>query len=210
MKRQLYCAIIGDINKSRDLPDRAKVQRKFHKAIETINSEYKRDIASKFVLTLGDEFQGLLISATDSYRLVRRFQDIMGEVPFAFGIGIGGLSTPLNRKAAVGMDGECFHRARAAINRAKKSKREVVFDFESPALSPINALVGLMEKQWSLLTPRQKEITQLMKSHDNNQRAVAKELKVSPQAVWKAYSSTTINQMNEAEHALRGFLTSLL
>lgn len=204
MKPQSYCAIIGDINKSRSLPQRAKVQKQFQRAIELINKEYKADIASKFVLTLGDEFQGLLLSPAESYRIVRRFQDEMGGVPFAFGIGLGTLATPVNPKEALGMDGECFHRARAALKEAKSGHRGVMYDFDSPTASFINALVGLMEVLWGRLTPRQKRIAQLSQSY--NQKHIAERLKISPQAISKAYSSAGIKRLQEAEHALQTLL----
>jgi hypothetical protein len=209
VKGERFCAVIGDINGSRELPDRIKIQRKFHRAIEIINAEYKKDIASKFVLTLGDEFQGLLASATDSYRLARRFQDIMGQIPFAFGIGIGGISTRLNPKGTMDMDGECFHRARAALLCAKKAKRSVVFDFESSGLSLVNAVIASMEKGWKLLNPTQKQIVDLMKLY-SHQETVAKKLNITQQYVSKAMRTTIMQEMNEAENALREFLSSHL
>lgn len=207
MKSKSYCAIIGDINKSRSLPQRAKVQKQFQRAIDAINKEYKGQIASKFVLTLGDEFQGLLSSPAESYRVVRHFQDFMEDVPFAFGIGIGPLATPLNPKEALGMDGECFHRARAALETAKQGHRGVVYDFDSPATSLINALVGLMEVLWSRLTPRQQRIAQLSKLY--NQKETARRLKITPQAVSKTYSSTGMKRLQEAERTLLTYLESI-
>jgi hypothetical protein len=206
MKTQVYCAIIGDIKKSRVLPERAKIQLKFQRAIDIINREYKEEIASKFILTLGDEFQGLLNQATESYRLIRRFQDIMDGVPFAFGIGIGSLSTSL-KKEALGMDGACFHHARAALQQAKKKKREVIFSFDGDASKLTNALVGLLEKEWEKLTPRQREIVQLLKKHKPNE--ITKKLKISRQAVWKTSKTALVSQMNEAEGSLHEFLSTI-
>lgn len=204
MKPKIYCAIIGDINKSRSLPHRAKVQKKFHRAIEVVNKEFKTEISSKFVLTLGDEFQGLLASPAQTYRLVRRFQDLMGGVSFAFGIGVGTLATSLKPKVAIGMDGECFHRARAALQIAKRQRREIVYDFDSPALSLINAIVGLMDVVWGKLTPRQQRIVQLSKSY--SQKRIARKLGITPQAISKVYSSVGIRQLNAAENTLWNFL----
>ena len=199
-----YCAIIGDINKSRSLPDRKRVQQKFQRAIDTINKEYEDRISSRFVLTLGDEFQGLLTSPAESYGIVRRFQDLMEPVVFSFGIGVGKLSTS-PKPTTLGMDGECFHRARAALSQAKEGKRRLIYDFDSASMSLVNALIGLMDKQWEHLTSRQKQITQLLKKH-GNQEVVAKELHITQQAVSKAYSSTVIKELIEAEASLRKFL----
>ena len=70
MKKE-YCAIIGDMNKSRLLPQRANAQKKFIKAVAAINNEFQQHIAWKFVLISGDEFQGLLKSPAESYRFIR-------------------------------------------------------------------------------------------------------------------------------------------
>ncbi len=203
MKNKIYCAIIGDINKSRLLPDRNHVQRKFQSSISRINKEYKNSIASKFLVTLGDEFQGLLKSGGESYRLVRRLQDMMGDVPFSFGIGIGTLSTSL-KKEALGMDGECFHRARAALLKAKKKKQEVLYDFDGSACTLVNAMIELLEKERESLTERQREIMQLLKNH--NSAEVAHKLKISPQAISKVRKTTVVSQMNGVEEALHTFL----
>jgi hypothetical protein len=209
MDGRLYCAVIGDIDKSRELPRRAGVQLRFEKAIARINDEFSRAIASGFVLTLGDEFQGLLTSAGVSLPLIRRFRDLMGPIPFTFGVGVGRLSTQLKEKVALGMDGEAFHRARAALLAAKKQERGVRFDFSDPALPLANALVGLVEKQWSRLTPRQREIAALLRTHEK-QRVVARKLGISQPAVSKSASSAVVSQLREAEGALEMFLDTLI
>ena len=187
------------------MPRRSRVQARFVTAIETINREFKQQIASKFLLTLGDEFQGLLVSAADSYRLVRRFQELMQPVPFSFGVGIGTLATPL-RKEALGMDGEVFHRARAALEKAKKFKRSIMYDFTSPSLDLLNALIGLLEREHQRLTPRQRQIIRLV-SETDSQALAARRLRISQPAVSKVVSS--LRDVFDAEEALQAFLRTL-
>ena len=207
MSKELFCAIIGDINKSRELRGRARVQKTFQGAVVAINHEYKDRIASKFVVTLGDEFQGLLKTPEDSLQCVRRFQELMGRVQFRFGIGLGTLSTPLVPEKALGMDGECFHRARAALEKAKSNKRQIVYGLDNEWLPMINALIGLMELQWSRLTKRQAQIASLFKE-SGSQESVARRLKISQPAVSKALSGT--KALTDAENALYLILASLV
>ena len=202
-----YCAIIGDINSSRTLKNRAAIQRSFSSAVRKVNKEFESAIASKFLVTLGDEFQGLLRSPADSYRFVRRFQQLVKNVTFSFGVGIGKLSTPLNEEA-LGMDGEVFYRARAALSKAKKLEQELVYDLGSPASELLNALIGMMEKEWERLTPRQRRIIELRKSLEN-QTDVAHKLRISQPAVSKVLLSPTIRQLDEAEKAVIRFLKLL-
>jgi hypothetical protein len=207
MKQQSYCAIIGDINRSRSLPGRANVQRKFAAAVDTINKEFKTSIASKFLVTLGDEFQGLLLTPEVSYDLVRRFENLMEPVPFAFGVGIGALSTPLRKDKALGMDGEAFHRARTALKEAKRRRRTVYYSFDSEAEVLFNALIALMDKQWLRLTVRQKRIAQLLK--DQSPKDVARRLRISTQAISKTKKSAAMVELEEAADALRQSLQKL-
>lgn len=202
-----YCAIIGDMNKSRSLPHRGTAQRRFGHAVTKINGEFSDAVASPFLITLGDEFQGLLTSPAESYHLIRRFQDLMHPIPFAFGVGVGTLSTPLKKDAALGMDGEVFHHARQALENAKRAKRPVWYSFDAEEVRLVNALVALMERQWLRLTPRQKQIVQLL--HNHPAKDVARKLHISPQAVSKAGWSAAAKELDEAAGSLRAFLTRL-
>ncbi len=204
MRQKIYCAIIGDINRSRSLPDRAKVQRRFAASIAKINTEFKGAIAAKFLITLGDEFQGLLAAPEVSYDLVRRFEDLMKPVPFAFGIGIGTISTPL-RKESLGMDGQAFHRARNAIQQAKHKGRTMCYSFDGETELLVNGLVALMDKLWLRLTHRQQLIARLLQ--EGSQKDVARRLRVTPQVISKTKRSATIGELDEAAQALRHFLS---
>jgi hypothetical protein len=207
MRQKTYCAIIGDINRSRSLPGRAKVQWNFAAAVKKINEEFKDAVASKFLVTLGDEFQGLLHTAEKSYDLVRRFEDLMEPTPFAFGVGIGTLSTPLRKDKALGMDGEAFHRARQALSDAKRLKRTLCYSFDSDKERVVNALVALMDRKWLRLTARQRQITQLLK--DESAKEVARHLRISHQAISKAKQSGAMVELDEASAVLRQLLATV-
>ena len=58
-----YIAIIGDIKNSKELEDRKNIQVKLKTVLNEVNEKYKLVISAKFMITLGDEFQGLLCSA---------------------------------------------------------------------------------------------------------------------------------------------------
>lgn len=206
MAKKLYCVIIGDINHSRLLTKRNDVQKSFQNTLRIVNKEFADEIQSKLILTLGDEFQGLLRSARESYSLIQRLSELMEPVAFSFGVGIGTISTPV-KDVVTRMDGEAFHRARTALAQAKKTKRVIVFNVEHDFLSLVNALVALMERRWTTLTPRQQEIARLMRTQ--TQQRVAKRLRISQQAISKARASAAINELEQAEQALREFIGSL-
>ena len=68
----LYIAIIGDIKGSKKLDNRNEVQKKLTSVLDDINKKYKDDIYSKFTITLGDEFQGLLCYGQTVWRFYRK------------------------------------------------------------------------------------------------------------------------------------------
>ena len=49
-----YIVIIGDMKNSQKIQDRNKVQEKLKSVLKEINKKYKKDIASKIMITLGD------------------------------------------------------------------------------------------------------------------------------------------------------------
>ncbi len=206
MPQKTYCAIIGDINRSRLISNRAQVQRKFAGAVEKINTEFRRVIASKFLITLGDEFQGLLTSSEQSYDLIRRFEDLVEPTQFAFGVGVGAISTPM-KKEALGMDGEAFHRTRNALGEAKHKKRTICYSFNADSQKLVNVLVALMDRQWHRLTRKQRRIAQLLK--EQSALEVAERLRVSPQSISKAKQAGGFAELDEAAGTLRDFLSKL-
>ena len=60
MTTKTYVAIIGDIVGSRELKDRYKIQVQLENTLDSININFSRVIESKFTITIGDEFQGLV------------------------------------------------------------------------------------------------------------------------------------------------------
>ena len=55
-----YIAIIGDLIDSKNIEHRQEVQTNLLNTLDRINSKYCQLIVSKFKITLGDEFEGLM------------------------------------------------------------------------------------------------------------------------------------------------------
>ncbi|MEO1368130.1 MAG: SatD family protein, partial [Acidobacteriota bacterium] len=127
----LYIAVIGDLVDSRNLPNRAEVQRRLVEALGRYNEEAKASIASRFLVTLGDEFQGLLKASAGASDFWWFFQEHIGrEASTRLGFGLGPLTTDLEEEA-LGMDGPCFHAARAAIELTRAEKVRFAFGVAS-------------------------------------------------------------------------------
>lgn len=112
-------AVIGDIVASKDIKPREAFQRKLAKALAARGKARGSSLASPYTITLGDEFQAVYRAAGPLWADLVGILAEVHPVQIRFGIGIGELTTRLNAKQALGMDGPAFHRARAALTALK-------------------------------------------------------------------------------------------
>lgn len=123
--------VIGDLVKSRQVADRSGLQARFVDAVGDCNASLS-DVLSPYTVTLGDEFQVVLASATRVFVDLTTIAAALLGAPDApshdaastsirFSLAVGELSTPLNPDQAIGMDGPAFHAARSGIEELKRS-----------------------------------------------------------------------------------------
>lgn len=110
-----YIAIIGDLERSREIADRDKAQARIQLALESVNAAYKNLIISKLTLTIGDEFQALVKPDPGILKMMDELEMLLASFPFRLGIGFGDISTAIDRERSIGADGEAYWMARAAI-----------------------------------------------------------------------------------------------
>ncbi len=183
---QRYIALIADMVSSRSMPrsQRRVLQQKFARMIDSFNRDYQKKIASKFVITLGDEFQGLLNSATVIPDLIWRLEQDLPQREFRVGVGLGTLDTPL-QKVAINIDGPALHAARAAIEYAKKEKAlGGVFRGFDELDDILDGMASLLQFQRSRWTQPQRNIVNLLRK-GMPQTEAADELGITRQVVSK-------------------------
>jgi len=203
--KNIYCAIIGDIIRSRDLVERKPVQEKFQKGIKKINEEFKSEIVSQFLITLGDEFQGVLLHPEKSVDLIDRFEELIHPVNFVYGVGIGEITTKIY-KFALGMDGSAFHRARSALEQAKKGPQRTFYLTENAELDEIvNTLLFLIQELKKHWTPRQFEVVSLYQKI-GSQKKVAEQLQIVPSVVSETLISAHAVPIFQAKEVLKKLL----
>jgi hypothetical protein len=195
MGKTQYYAVIGDIIGSRNADDRAGLQRQLNAGLADVNRQHADQIASKYLLTIGDEFQGLLQSPENIDRILASLRVAVHPAELRFGIGVGGLDTPL-RKQAIGMDGPCFQRARAAIERAEErfTQIEVEIGEVHPGFEIYSLLYSAMRSTW---TERQRQIIDLSMSGMEGVD-IARLLEVSPPAVSQHLRAAGVTYVRKA------------
>ena len=121
--RHSFAAVIGDIKDSRHLNNRKEVQDRLQRVMDRLNRKYEEDIVSKFLITLGDEFQGLLYGGKNILSMINEIKIEMYPVRLRFGVGIGPITTDIQTEMALGADGPGYYRAREAIEVLKEREK---------------------------------------------------------------------------------------
>lgn len=188
----MYVAIIGDIIHSKSIPDRRNIQIQLKDVLDQINTEFNQEVSAKFIITLGDEFQGLLSSASNILQIIDRIQFEMFPVRIRFGIGIGNIETEIIKDMAIGADGPAYHYAREMMNYIKICERGKMFgstnimlkaDAHLDLITLINSslqLCSYLERNW---TDKQRTLLKLIILENKNQKEAAIELGIEQSSV---------------------------
>ena len=211
-----YIAIIGDIIDSRNLENRDEVQRQLKKLLDLINEEYDDDIAAKFLITLGDEFQGLLHSHENIINILNKIEAYMYPVKIRFGIGIGTVNTGIDYNKSNEIDGEAYHIARRMIENVEKnmngygeSSSNVMIDFsgnrtvKSELINAIFSLRYVVKSKW---TKRQSELISVYEMNKCNQKKTAECLSISQSTVSRTLKKANYFSIRMADDVLKKYL----
>lgn len=194
-----FAAVIGDIKDSRLLENRKEVQVHLQEILDRLNEKYKDHIVSKFLITLGDEFQGLLCGGEHILDMVNEIRMEMYPVRLRFGIGFGQITTDIKSEMALGADGPGYYRAREAVELLKereKKNRPVLAELclrldekdqeKEVLLNTVFDLMYVVESGW---TERQRETIWDMLLYGDGQQNTARRLSISQPTVQKALAA---------------------
>lgn len=199
----VFVALIGDIRGSRELEDRKQAQAEFEAVVDSLNETIPAEaMASRFTVTTGDEFQGLLTDAGAAVEAAVAASDQFHPLRLRFGLGRGALETEVNPEQAIGMDGPCFHRAREAIIAAQNDGAWLRVDGWPDGLDAhANAmfdLLGCVRENW---TERQVQFARALQE-EGVQTRVAERYDVSKSTVSESLSAGHVQEVREAERSL--------
>ncbi|MFZ0452935.1 MAG: SatD family protein [Ignavibacteriaceae bacterium] len=111
--------LIGDIINSKNISQRAKIQSQLNSTFKKINID--KLLLSPYTITLGDEFQAVYNKADSVFNHIWLISLAIYPLKIRFSIGVGDITTKINRKQAIGMDGPAFYNARNGLNELKES-----------------------------------------------------------------------------------------
>src|SRR5438046_8907076 len=92
-----YIALIADAIASRELPPaaRARLQADARTAVKHLNQRYRRVLAARFAVTLGDELQCLLPTPQPVWDVAHDLRARLPSVDWVVACGRGPITTPL-------------------------------------------------------------------------------------------------------------------
>jgi hypothetical protein len=185
------------------LKDRAEVQEDLKNALRIVNRRFEEEIPAKFIVIGGDSFQGMLSSPKHLFDIYHVFFENISH-QFYQGIGVGDISTRLSENVGE-IDGEAFHKASDALERAKKENIWIVFRSEWEIDEVVTCLLNFMaDVMWSW-TKRQKEITTYFREHGENREAVksaSKNFGVGERSIYKTLRTGKYYLCRDAEKAV--------
>lgn len=209
--KPLYIGLIADMVGSRRLfaRDRPEIQRRFASFVSSLNRSFKKQLTAKFIVTLGDEFQGILNDPTVIPELVWTFEEKFQERDLRIGFGLGTLTTDVPRYA-INLDGPALHHARESIELAKHENwlGGVFTGFGEEDTVVLNGLARLLQFQRQRLKPQQHRVLSLLRK-GSTQAAIANSLKITPQAVSDYQRRAGWDAYQQGEKALLAILSPL-
>ena len=197
-----YIAIIGDMIDSKDIENRFEGQQQLKACLDKLNIKYQAVLASKFSITLGDEFQGLLMAEAPLFQIIDEINQSMEGINLRFGIGLGKILTDINPEVSLGADGPAYWYAREAINHIHQkndygnTQLAVRMD-EKEVEEVINSLLAASEAIKASWRDSQKVLLQTLLElgiyeERFEQQALAQALQLNSSALSKRLKSSSI------------------
>lgn len=118
-----YLVLTGDLENSRELRPaiRKEAQKNLHAVFEEIN-QHSKELLAPYTITLGDEFQAVYQQADQIFLHIWMIMAQIHPVTVRVSIGMGELTTDINREKPFEMDGPAFHKSRAGMENLKKNQ----------------------------------------------------------------------------------------
>lgn len=200
----VFHALIGDMVGSREIEDRGAVQRRLIESLRALNDSHGSAVAVPLRLTSGDELQGLFVAPGAVVDVVSHIADELHPVTFAWGVGVGGISTELTDDIAM-VDGPCLHRARRALEEAQRARNWIGVEglpaLEREVLSALLNLIGALRSEWT-----ETELRYIREARIHSQREVAHSFDVNQSTVSRALARAHFRTVVAGEEAARSLL----
>jgi hypothetical protein len=196
-----YIAVLADAVGSRRLaaPARQALQQQLRTVLAAVNRKWRKAIAARFAITLGDQLEGLLAAGAPLWDIVHYLRaELDGD--WIIACGRGPLTTALG-PAVIELDGPCFHLAREALEGGKKERLVLAFGGYDDIAEAFGAYYSALYWTW---TARQREAAALLRIMEP--AAVAERLDIDRSAVSHLARRMSWRQVVQGDQAFRKHL----
>lgn len=203
-------AVIGDIIKSKSILDRHKTQQDLQRVLLQINQRHQAMLASRFTITLGDEFQGLFKDGNGLLHILDEISFSLRPIGLRFGIGVGTLTTEVDPTTSIGADGPAYWKAREAIefihknNDYGRANIHLSVQEQDDTVNLINQILKLTALQVSGWRDSQIEVYKiileedLMEPEEINHQRIADKLDILTSSLTRRFESSGIKRYMSA------------
>ncbi|MBW6473130.1 MAG: SatD family protein [Anaerolineaceae bacterium] len=214
-----YVAIIADIKGSKAIENREIIQEKLKMTLHNVNNKYSTYIGSKFTITLGDEFQGLLFNGEQILPIISEIEQEMYPISIRYGVGIGEITTHIDPEIAIGADGPGYYKAREALEYLKQTEKKKqagranirieAVGKRQPSMELINSIFSLLTAIKDSWTERQRETIWNMLNYQDSQNEVAERLGITQPSVQKNLVKGSYYEYKDALGVVQKFLSEI-
>lgn len=200
--------MISDIVGSRKLNNREEVQSRLEAQLDALNAS-REQMLSPYTITLGDEFQAVFDGADRVFPDLLALMRALYPVRIRFAFGLGSISTAINTKQAIAMDGPAFYRARDLLERMKKQDLTVAIAGLAEDDGLLDAAIGLFNYQIEKWRPNRLDVLWGLLC-GLTVPEIAQRLDITQQSVYKNIRDGGLESVIELIHALTGRMNSSL
>jgi len=119
-----YIALMGEMSPPVDAKEKDTLQEKLLQEFKIMNVSMENDLASIFILTDKNMFLALWNGAERLMEAIEKIRFTVKPYQVSFGIGIGDITTGIDKTHNLRSDGPAWWEAKSALDFAKKSKRK--------------------------------------------------------------------------------------
>lgn len=208
-----YIVLVGDIKGSKKLKEseRKAAQEKLKVALDELNKEGE-GIISQYSITLGDEFQGVLKNADGLFDQIWHILAALNPVMIRFSVGIGTITTAIQKEHVLSMDGPAFHIARKGIGELKEGNSLFSINLEkgeSPELQVINQSLHLISLQVQSWKSNRITLQHLLRK-GMDYKKIPGEIDISERAFYKNKKAGSLDLVNSLFNNVQDYINNQL
>lgn len=198
-----FVVLIADVRGSRNMTQDARYEGQLFlkSALVQINEKFGQRIEAPFMITKGDEIQGVTKQLGDAIEIILDMEQILHPLKLRYAIGTGEIHK-MGSLIPIEMDGPAFHRANEALELCKKNKCDIFVNTENikdnMLLNHYFNLIFFIKNRWNEKNFERYWDYKELGTFDK----VAKKENVSPQAIWDSMKNKGMLDVIGAEEFL--------